>query len=379
MPLTRRRQLLKGAVGLGLLAALPDRGTTAPPRYAYVAAQGRHDAGAAAGAGVAVLDAQTGEARTLASSARGHDVIAHPGKAGRVLMFARRPGFAAWEFDVVSGMATGGYALAEDRQAYGHGAFSADGKRLYSCEGVVSSGRGLIVVRDAQSYAVLAEWDSGGIGPHELKLMPDGQTLVIANGGTLTRPASGARILNLDSMVANLSYMNAEDGSLLETVRGPHPRASIRHLDVASDGTVALAMQYQRLPDDPSESVPLVAMHRRGHAVTDLIAPDAIDAALKGYLGSVRICSASGIVAATSPRGNLAVFWRLREAAYAGYHALHDVWGLAVSPDERRFVLTNSRGEFRAVDSTTLTELTSARRRLPSFRWDNHLTTVQLS
>ena len=41
-----------------------------------------------------------------------------------------------------------------------------------------------------QGYKKIAEFDSYGIGPHELIMHPDGETLVIANGGIKTEQAS---------------------------------------------------------------------------------------------------------------------------------------------------------------------------------------------
>lgn len=371
-----RRGFLAGTAGLAAGAAFPMLASAGSKQFLYVAAQGVEGVGKS---GLATLDPTSGQAHAIATKARGHDVIAHPGKRGHVLMFARRPGFAAWEFDAVAGRETGGYVLRDDRQGYGHGIFSADGSVLFTCEGVIASGEGLIVVRDSQTYAVIDEWSSGGIGPHELKLLPDGKTLAIANGGTLTRPDSYREILNLDTMVSNLTYMDADRGSILETVLGPHPRASIRHIDVAANGTVALAMQFQRLPEDPPDLVPLAAVHRRGEEVAALDLPETVGTALRDYIGSVKINDQSGVAGFTSPRGNLAVFWRLDDESFAGYLALHDVCGLTVSPDRRRFVLSNSRGELRAVDANSVVELKAERRRLPEFRWDNHLTTVRVS
>ena len=67
---------------------------------------------------------------------------------------------------------------------------------------------GKIGIYDANNaYKKIAEFDSHGIGPHELIMHPDGDTLVIANGGIKTEQASREE-LNLDSMRPSLTYLN---------------------------------------------------------------------------------------------------------------------------------------------------------------------------
>ena len=52
----------------------------------------------------------------------------------------------------------------------------------------------MIGVRDAQDgYRQIGELPSDGIGPHEATLMPDGKTLVVANGGIRTHPGQRPR------------------------------------------------------------------------------------------------------------------------------------------------------------------------------------------
>ena len=88
--------------------------------------------------------------------------------------------------------------------------------------------------------------DCGGIGPHEVLLLPDGKTLCVANGGILTHPDYGKLELNLDTMRPSLAYLDAASGKLLERVEldpALH-RLSIRHLAVAADGAVWFGCQY---------------------------------------------------------------------------------------------------------------------------------------
>ena len=372
-----RRRFLRasGALVLGQALARSYASCADLPGVYYVSAQG---AETEPDAGLLLMHAESGAWSKLPAPFRGHAVAVNPARPARALLFPRRPGFQALEFDLRAGRPSGGYRLDSDRQAYGHGQYSADGRLLFCCEGVISTGRGLVVVRDARTFAVLAEWDSGGIGPHELRGLPDGHTLAVANGGLLTRPASARRVLNLDSMRSNLSYLDAGSGRLVETVEGAHPRASIRHLDVADDGSVALAMQYQRVPEDAPGPVPLAARHRRGGPIEALRAPAVAETALRDYLGGVRIHRASGRAAFTSPRGHVALFWDLAGGEFLGYQPLHGVCGVTVDAMGKAFVLSNPLGELRFIDSESLREDRARRRVDRSLRWDNHMTSVYL-
>src|SRR3546814_15076240 len=80
----------------------------------------------------------------------------------------------------------------DGRHFYGHAVFDRAERLLYTTENDYEAGRGVIGVWDADAgYARAGELDAHGIGPHDLALGPDGRSLVIANGGLLTHPASG--------------------------------------------------------------------------------------------------------------------------------------------------------------------------------------------
>ncbi|MEM1404629.1 MAG: DUF1513 domain-containing protein [Pseudomonadota bacterium] len=311
--------------------------------------------------------------RVFDADFRGHGVVQHPSDPSTLLMFARRPGFKALRVDLENGAVDSAFHLGKDRQAFGHGVFSADGKLLYSCEGEITSGRGLICVRETDGFTLLDEWDSGGIGPHELVWMPDDRTLAIANGGLLTRPESGREVLNLDTMASNLSYLDTDSGAVIETAPSPHPRASIRHLDVSKSGFVALGMQFQRLPKDHGEAAPLVARHRRGEGIRPLAIPDAVNAACDDYIGSVQISSTGQHAAFSSPRGDLVITADLKAGTFQGFHILHDVCGIGTIPQTDRFLLTNSQGQGRIIEGGDASEVADTRFHTPGLGWDNHV------
>ena len=89
---------------------------------------------------------------------------------------------------------------------------------------------------------------------------PDGETLIIANGGIKTEQASREE-LNLDTMHPSLAYLNRHDGTLLEQIIPEHNQMSVRHLAMHDDGTVMIGIQFQ---GERHINVPLVLTHKRG-------------------------------------------------------------------------------------------------------------------
>ncbi|MEM8489408.1 MAG: DUF1513 domain-containing protein [Pseudomonadota bacterium] len=370
----KRRDLLV-AVGGGLLlgSSLSSAAASRVSRERWISAHG----GESGEFGVGWLTG--GElGGTTSVGFRGHAVLQHPSRPDSAVFLPRRPGKVALEVDLLAGEVRHRFTAAEDRHFYGHGCFSVDGTVLYTTESHVSVGTGLVTVRDANTYERLEEWSSHGIGPHDLAALPDGKTLVVANGGILTRPETGRRALNLPTMRSSLCYLDAGTGLLLDEFFVAEPKASIRHLDVARDGTVAFAIQLQRDASGHDRLVPLVGVHRPGAALELFEKPAAILHQLRDYVGSVAICDQGRVAGFASPRGNLVVFYHVDSGALLGYHQLRDVCGLAVSREREAFVLSNSFGEIRELDWISLHERKHQRLRLPDFRWDNHLLVASL-
>ncbi|MGH1415055.1 MAG: DUF1513 domain-containing protein [Pelagimonas sp.] len=235
---------------------------------------------------------------------RGHAAAAHPSRPEAVA-FARRPGTYALVLDCRNGDVLAQMQAPSERHFYGHGAFSGDGTRLFTSENDYEAGRGVIGVWDAtRDYARIGEFSSGGVGPHELALMPDGQTLVVANGGIDTHPDSGRAKLNIPEMRPNLSYFDLGGGSL-ETQELPKEfrRNSIRHLDVRADGLVAFGMQWQ---GDTDRTPPLVGAHMRGQDIV-VAGENPVWRDMKGYVGSVSFSQNGQNIVVTSPRGGRVV------------------------------------------------------------------------
>ncbi len=258
---------------------------------------------------------------------------------------------------------------------YGHGAFSPDGRLLFTSENHIDSGAGSIAVRDLhQAGRVIRRFSSQGIGPHQIALMPDGETLAVANGGIRTHPDQGRKKLNLNSMSPSLVYLSTDSGELLEErkLAAKWHQLSIRHLAVNAEGRVVIAMQYQGAAFD---EVPLVANHQRGQPLQPLWAPVAVNRSMKQYCGSVSFDASGRYALISSPRGNVLTLWDMQEQAFVRSLQCRDGCGVA-SLGPETFMVSNGLGALFSyrVGDDSLVQLP-----LPEalqVAWDNHLTVL---
>ncbi len=294
--------------------------------------------------------------------ARGHAAAAHPSQALAVA-FARRPGTYALVVDCLTGQVRHSLIPPRGRQFNGHGVFSADGSLLMTSEVVAEGSAGRIGVWDSADFRRIGEWDSGGIGPHDLKRLADG-SLVVANGGIRTDPADRTK-LNLSEMHPNISRISSQ-GQIIDqvTLADDLRQNSIRHLAVMGD-TVAFAMQWE---GDSSQAVPQLGLWTPGNAPQLCPPRDADAMAMKGYAGSIAVAPTGDLIAVTSSVGGVLMLF---DAAgqHIATHQRADISGIAALPVG--LVGTDGHGGFWLVARENLTLLSHSKT-----SWDNHLIAI---
>jgi uncharacterized protein len=365
MPLDRRT-LLVSLAGAAAALSVPASvaAAFAPERFAAARKDDRGTYSAA------LFDLEQGDLRAVELPGRGHDIALRPG--GREwVAFARRPG----RFGVAVPMdrrAPTWFSSAPGRHFYGHGVFSADGRLLYTTENDYERGQGVVGVRDAGAgYKQIGEHAGYGVGPHDLALLSDGRTVVIANGGIRTHPDSNREQLNLADMQPSLVYVDLATGDLLEEhILAPElHKLSIRHLTVAQNDTVAFGCQYR----GPEEDLPpLIGFHRRGEAPVVVPTPETTQPALRNYIGSVTADASGAIVAASAPKGGLITYWDVAARKFLGTCALGDGCGLAPTHRSASFLLTSGEGWLATGDADGIRSRQSS-----GYHWDNHAILVR--
>ena len=346
---------------LAAASAAPRLGWAAAGSPAYIAAAQEPDGGPA----LYGLDLAGAATFRVPLPARGHAGAGHPSRAEAVA-FARRPGRYALVLDVALGKALAVLEPPEGRQFNGHGLYADDGRTLLTIEQQTETSTGAVGMWDvASGYRRIGEFPSHGIGPHDAKLLADGATLAIANGGIATDSTDRTK-LNLPNMAPSLAYTDLA-GHLLDEVRlgADLHRLSIRHLALGAKGQVAFAMQWE---GEPGAAPPLLGLHRRGEAPRLAEAPLADELLMQGYAGSIAFAADGAQVAITSPKGG-----RLHRFApdggFLGGVARPDVCGLASHPEgllasDGFGGLVLAGGEIRALA------------RHPC-AWDNHIVALQ--
>lgn len=360
-----RRKLLLGAASGILAARLPAHASAPEQRALYAAARRGSD-----GLYSAALFTEDGrDVHAVPLPGRGHDITVSPVDRTCVV-FARRPGNFAIAFSADGRHEPIAFTTPADRHFYGHGVFSRDGRLLYATENDFDGARGVIGVYDVGAgYRRIGEFSSGGIGPHDLALIGDGSVLVIANGGLIEHPdfGEGRRILNPDAIETTLAYVDVRTGYLLERHDLDAAGAlSLRHLDVARDGTVIIGAQ---IADGPVGSEALVYRHRRQRPLDAIALPTVALQGLSGYVSSIACDRVGEFVAVTSSKGARALVLDIASGKLVHTHQLDDVSGIAPTSTPAEFLATAGTGRIEHWSDRAQASTGAAS---TPWIWDNH-------
>jgi uncharacterized protein len=370
-----RRQLMAALAGA---VALRVTGAAAEARSLFIACRVTGASGPQGSTGdftgdaeLAVFDRSGAALYTTALPARGHDIAISP-DGRKAIVFARRPGNWAVVFDLASQQITNTILSHKDRHFYGHGCFSADGTLLMATENDYATGQGKIGLYDAHhGFKRIGELDAGGIGPHDMALLPNGAT-IIANGGVKTHPDTGRKALNLETMQSSLSVINRNGEMAQLRLPSDFRQNSIRHMAVARDGTIGFGCQWE---GDEAEAPPLIGLASPNGSLELLKMPDDDLYALNNYIGSVAFNAEEDMLIATAPRGNCAVLFERKSRRFLRRVALADVCG-AAAIGHQDFLLSSGREGVMTLDTSLIGSPHPGLDAARAFVWDNHIRAV---
>lgn len=365
MPELTRRRLMKAALAgsaaitFSGCSVLPGRANPHGPQH-YTGAIGLPDGHFAVGA-----VAPDGNLLWQSPvSTRCHSGCNRP-KAAEVLFFERRPGWAFYVLNSKTGARLHRIDAAEGEHFVGHGIFSPDGRFLYAPANRYEPGEGIVAVYDSQrSYQRVNTFELNGVGAHQITLHPDGQTLIVGLGGILTHPDYGRIKLNLDTMEPALVLMDRHSGEILGRFRPSRHQLSTRHVDVAPDGSIYAAYQYQ----GPAHHLPpLVARYRNGH-YEEIDLGVSVHQELGNYIASIVAHPENDLVAIASPVGGTALIFNSRTGEVAEKASIEDCAGVeALAGGD--FMVSSGRGKLvRMGKGRPAIEIAT----LP-VSWDHHL------
>jgi hypothetical protein len=360
-----RRELLAGLLSFAGTAAFGSRVSAELAEELYAAA--RKDAGG--GYSAAIFNSLGTELNAVALPGRGHDICVCP-VSRRCVAFARRPGNFAVVFSPSRSELPVWFTTPADRHFYGHGIFSPDGRLLFATENDFDGERGILGIYDATGgFKRIGEFSTFGIGPHDLSLLADGSTLVIANGGIATHPDfdEGRMPLNLAEMEPSLVYLDLRNGELIERHVLPRElhQISLRHLDVGANDRIAIGCQSDHVD---RIDLPLIFSHRRGEDFKTIQIEQTISKAMRGYISSVAIDRSGEIAALTSSHGGRVIFVEVASGKMLAKEQIPDVSGVAPAGAPGQFLLTTGLGKI--MPGATPAAVTASTE--TGFQWDNH-------
>jgi hypothetical protein len=340
-----RRSFVKAA-GLGFLATLTPRSLMALERADAVYASGIRTAD---GSFAIATVTERGEiVDQVALPARAHG-MAFSASTGKTVAFARRPGTYAMIFDSWNKSEPIVINSREDRHFYGHGAFSPDGRLLYASENDFDGNRGMIGLYDATDrFARIGEFETYGIGPHDMTVSDDGRLLIVANGGIETHPDFGRTKLNLGEMQPSLALIDAATGALVEKHVLPAEWAelSTRHVDLDGEGRIWFACQYEGHRKDLPR---LVGHFAKGENLSFIDLPEETTRRLANYVGAIAVNRSEGLVGITSPKGGASVTLDAKSGKVLAETVVPDAAGIA--PARSGFAVSSYDGDFLSTRS----------------------------
>ncbi len=320
--------------------------------------------------GVGVVDDLGQILAEISLPGRGHGIAVSPDRS-RFVAFARRPGTFAVSVRPFEDVEPELINSEPGRHFYGHGCFSADGHLLYAVENEFDTARGLLGVYDVSGRRVrrIGEIDTGGIGPHDILLGPDGRTLMVANGGIRTHPDRGREKLNLDTMTPSIVFIDRETGDIQaeHALDASLHQLSLRHMALDGTGRAWVGGQYE---GPEGELPPLVGVFSKDEAPRLTTIPDQIASGLRNYIGSVTANASGEVIATSAPRGGQTLFWKAATGDFLGSQSIAD--GCGVAPiDQGSFLISDGNGALSLVtDPASPFEILA---RPPGVSWDNHM------
>lgn len=343
-----RRAFLRAA-GAGFVASLMPRCAEALERAELVFASNvqRRTGGFAA----ALVTGGGDLISTVALPGRGHDITSSP-VTGQAVAFARQPGTFAVVFDRAGDRPPITLTSIAGRHFFGHGAFSPDGRLLYATENDFDVPRGVIGIYDAtDGFRRIGEFDTYGIGPHEVLLTADGSLFAIANGGIETHPDYGRSELNIATMQPSLAFVDARNGELvgLLTLESGLHQLSIRHLAFDAAGRVWFGCQYR---GDQADLPQLVGYATRDGAIKLIELPEDRLRGLRNYVGSLAATADGSLIGVSSPTGNSILAIDPVTATVVDSLSLLD--GCGIAPDRRGLVATSGKGRMQGLAGSAI-------------------------
>jgi len=347
-----RRVVLQAGLWASVLAATPACKKASPPLFDASAdvllGGGKYvdgDDGDKLKFVLGAFNVDTRQIQPIATSFFPHSVAIDPRNSMRICAF-EKIGPGAAEFDLRNLTVRRPLTTSADRLFYGHGAYSADGERLYATETYQQDRRGVIAVRRTDTMELIGEFPTFGESPHECRLVDDGATMLVTNGGGKLG----------EDAAPSVCYIDVASETLLEKIELSNERLNTGHLDIAADGSlIVVSAPRSGLATDQLGGV---SIRPSGGNMQSIIEPRAVTQRLKGEALSVAVHSERGIVAVTHPDAGMVTFWRYATRDFLKFLPYTKPRGVTLDLEKNNFLITHGEDtRVSAIDVDTLEPL----------------------
>jgi hypothetical protein len=291
-----------------------------------------------------------------------------------ILVCSRKPGASLLKYSL-SGTLIAKLKPLNNQHFEGHGIFSIDEKFIYATASDFELQKGLLLKLNSQDLSLIKEYNSGGIGPHELVWQSD-KLIAIANTGVLTHPTSGRKALNLSSMQSNIVLFDSLQEEISHQWQVPKQALSARHLDRMDNGELVIGCQYQKKDQRPA----CIAF---ANIEKGLVFAEANNEnfywEMKSYTASIKGIPNSPYAMITNPQGHLLTKWKIAvdkslSSELIDQQEIEFNKGLKISSDGKQAWLSIGAGELQQINliNATAGNITSSRIK-ENIWWGNHL------
>lgn len=296
------------------------------------------------------LDAPKLETREIALDFFAHGVTPNPKQASRAVLLEKK-GPGACEVDLVEGKMLRKITTTPERRFYGHGAWSQDASLIYVVESVINEAyKGVISVRDGRTFETMHLFPTYGLAPHDVRLIDGDKTMVITNGGgDIKGDALGC-----------VTYVDVASEKLIEKVE-LNSRLNAGHLAVSSKRDLAVISAPREGVANPTQVPGGLSLRRAGGKLQMMSEPPEIIIKMLGETLSVALHEKTDVVAATNPTGNVITFWKMKNGAFVKRLDYPYPRGIALTLDEKHFVVSYGQAQMILVDAKTLAPVESSK------------------
>lgn len=374
----RRRQFLQAGLSLPLLSACDFAGLTTPNGWLVSGYRIQPDPTVKTYQhGVLAFDPKGNVRADFTVNDEVHLACFSP-DLKHILVCSRIPGAALTLYDFDGKLIAS--ALPPNHQHFeGHAVFSDDSQFIYATASNYQTTSGKLLKLKADDLSVINEFDSGGIGPHELvwqtsttsnRTTSNRTVLAIANTGVKTHPDSGRKPLNIDDIHSNVSLFDTQQQTIIHQWFVNQDALTARHLDALPNGDLMIGCQYKK--DDQYPVVIALARPEQNRLSFSDNQPGAFHFKMQGYSASVTAFGDSRALI-TNPRGHLISQWNTQKTTpeLQQQQSLQYAKGAVADRAGKTAYISQGQGKLWRYDQSGLTEVTLKQQK--TIWWGNHM------